>query len=155
MKRNPVQYHVVISEDLPTWIRVRDIVLTVMAWAFWFYICWDVIIMLELGLIREFDADPSNNMDWELLSKQLSVSYTFSGIVIAFLVLWGVFNTLLIAKMVKNRQTFVTPITLQEEASTYDCNAEDVALWRKEKIVTVSIDDIGRIQHIEPTAQHI
>ena len=149
MRSDLSRYIIVSSKEIPLKFKIRDVLFTAAAWGFWFYICWDVLVMLEVGLLKELDLDPDNNMNWELFFNQLEISYTFSGLVIASLFGWAIANTILLARMIKSQATHVSPLSLQEQTKSYNCLTDEVKTWRKKRILTVSIDNAGNVQSVK------
>ena len=96
MRSDLSKYIIVSSKQIPLRFKIRDILFTTFAWGFWFYLCWDVLVMLEVGLFKELDLNPDNKMNWDLFFNQLGISYTFSGLVIAALFGWAIVNTILV-----------------------------------------------------------
>ncbi len=149
MRSDLGKYIVVSSKKIPLRFIIRDILFTVVAWGFWFYICWDVLVMLEVGLLKELDFNPDTEMDWELFLNQLGISYTFSGLVIVVLFGWAIANTILVTRMIKRRVKHVSSLSLEEQTTSYNCSADEVRTWRKKHILTVNIDNVGNIQSVE------
>lgn len=149
MRSDLSKYIIVSSKKIPLRFIIRDIMFTVAVWGFWFYICWDVLVMLEVGLLKEFDLNPDTKMNWELFFNQLGISYTFSGLVITALLGWAIVNTILVTRMIKRRGKHVSPISLKEQTSLYNCSADEVRTWRKKRILTVSIDNAGNVQSVK------
>ncbi len=149
MRSDLSKYIIVSSKKIPLRFIIRDILFTVAAWGLWFYICWDVLVMLEVGLLNELDFNPDTEMNWELFLNQLGISYTFSGLVIAALFGWAIANTILVARMIKRQAKPVSPLSLEEQTKSYNCSADEVRTWRKRRILTVSIDDTGNVQSVK------
>jgi hypothetical protein len=149
MGRNIKQYHVVPIGAIPKRIIVRDILATTLAWGLWLYICWDVIVMLETGLLMELDFNPESNMEWELFFRQLGISYTFSGIIIVFLIGWGIANSVLIARTLRMPFVPSVPLSAELQGEAYDCKPDDIRAWRDRRKLTVLIDDTGKILKVE------
>ena len=148
MRSDLNKYIIVSSKKIPLRFIIRDILFTVAAWVFWFYICWDVLVMLEVGLLKELDLNPDTKMNWELFYNQLGISYTFSGLVITVLLGWAIANTILVTRMIKRRAKYVSSLSLEEQASSYNCSADEVRTWRKRRILTINIDNAGNVQSV-------
>jgi len=149
MERDLEQYIVVPAQGVPKWIRVRDILMTILAWVFWVYVCWDVLMILEVGLLTQFGFYPESNMDWSLFFRQLGISYTFSGVIIVFLIGWGLANSVLIARAMKLQFVASEPLSAELQGELYNCEPEDIRAWRNERRLTVLIDDTGKILKVE------
>lgn len=134
-------------EKIPVGIIVRDIVLTVLAWGISLLFCGELLANIFWGVVFEFDTDPINNADWSFLFKQLKVSLVFSGTILAFIGAWAASNLLFLARTKTNQGKQTVPLPLSREVEAYGVTAEEVLLWREQKILTVSIDDKGHILH--------
>lgn len=142
-------YHIVASQRLPIKFIIRDVLLTAGAWSLVFFLGWDFLVELSQGIMREFDADPLNDLDWIEFSKQLRLSFLFAGSVVIFIIVWALNNLRLLrrSKHLDGRRT--KPLRLEEEAQAYGCSAEEVRAWRKMRIVTVAIDDTGKVLRVD------
>ncbi|BHH81905.1 poly-beta-1,6-N-acetyl-D-glucosamine biosynthesis protein PgaD [Desulforhopalus sp. 52FAK] len=138
-------YRIQSTKKLPLLIVLRDIVLTLLAWFLIIYLCGDFILQLTYGVLHEFDTDPLNDLDWALFAKNLRISFLFSGSVLTFITAWAISNLLLLRRTQRLEGINVPQLRLRKEVKSYGCSEEDVRKWRKEKIVTVSIDDTGQI----------
>ena len=142
-------YHIPSPERLPLKIVIRDVVLTLLAWALALYLCWDFLLQLTFGILHEFDTDPLNDLDWVQFSKQLRISFLFSGSVLIFLFAWALSNIRLLRRTKKMEGIQTERLPLEEEVQAYGCSASEVDLWRLKKIVTVAIDDSGQILKVD------
>ena len=149
MRSDLSKYMVVSSKEIPVRFRIRDIIFTAAAWGLWLYICLDVLGMMEVGLLKELDLNPENDMNWELFFKQLEISYTFSGTVIVFLLSWAVANTIILTRLIKRQGKYASPLSLEEQVKSYNCSADKVRTWRKTRLLTVSIDDFGNVLSVK------
>ena len=149
MRSDLSKYMIVSSKEIPVRFRIRDIIFTAAAWGLWLYICLDVLGMMEVGLLKELDLNPENDMNWELFFKQLEISYTFSGTVIVFLLSWAVANTIILTRLIKHQGKYASPLSLEEQTKSYNCSANEVRTWRKTRLLTVSIDDLGNVLSVK------
>ena len=138
-------YHVISQQQLPLKIRLRDILLTITTWGLALFVCWDFIAQLAYGALQELDTDPLTDFDWTVFINQLKISFVFSGTVIAFIGAWAISNFLLLLRTKALQGHRTEPLSLSREVAAYGCSADDVKVWRKEKIITVQIDNSGRI----------
>ena len=149
MRSDLSKYMIVSSKEIPVRFRIRDVIFTAAAWGLWLYICLDVLGMMEVGLLKELDLNPENDMNWELFFKQLEISYTFSGTVIVFLLSWAVANTIILTRLIKRQGKYASPLSLEEQVKSYNCSADKVRTWRKTRLLTVSIDDFGNVLSVK------
>lgn len=149
MRSDLQKYKVVSSKEIPARFRIRDIIFTTIAWGIWIYICWDVLVMMEVGLLKGLNLNPENDMNWELFFKQLEMSYTFSGTIIVFLFFWAIANTIVLSRMIKRQEKYTSPLSLEEQARAYNCLADEVRIWRETRLLTVSVDDFGNVLSVK------
>lgn len=140
-----MKYRIQSTVRLPLVVILRDVVLTLLAWTLALYLCGDFILQLTYGILHEFDTDPLNDQDWALFAKNLKISFLFSGSVLTFITAWAVSNLLLLRKTQGLEGSDIPQLRLKKEVKAYGCSEEDARKWRKEKIITISIDDRGHI----------
>lgn len=143
------RYHIQSTTRLPLPIVLRDITITLLAWSLAIFLCGEFILQLTYGILHEFDTDPLNDLDWPLFVKNLKISFLFSGSVLTFITAWAISNILLLWRTRGLAGRDVPPLRLKKEAKAYGCNEEDVTKWRRERIVTVNIDDTGQIISVD------
>lgn len=142
-------YHIPSPERLPLKIVIRDVLLTLLAWGLALYLCWDFLLQLTIGILNEFDTNPLNDLDWVQFSKNLRLSFLFSGSVLIFLLAWTLSNIRLLRRTQKMEGKQTEPLPLEKEVQAYGCSASEVALWRQKKVLTVAIDDSGQILEVD------
>ena len=143
------KYRIESTGKLPLGIVVRDTVITTLAWSLALYLCTDFILQLSYGILHEFDTDPLNDLDWALFAKNLRISFFFSGSVLTFITAWTISNLLLLRRTQALAGRVVPPLKLEKEVEQYGCSADDVRQWRMKKILTIRIDDSGKILKVE------
>ena len=141
-------YHLHSSAPLPRIIIARDLLITILAWGVALFLAWDFLQQVALGLFYELDNDPLNDMDWLLFIEPLKVSFLFSTTVLLFIVAWTIHNVLLLMRTRKYENRKTPPLRLHKEVRAYGCSEEAVRQWRKEKVLTVSIDNQGQILEV-------
>lgn len=148
-------YHIHASQRLPIAFVIRDILLTGLAWSLILYLGWDFLVELSSGIMREFDENPMNDLDWIEFSHQLRLSFLFTGSVVIFIMAWALHNLRLLRRSQHLEGRRTKPLRIDEEAKVYGCSAEEVRAWRKMKIVTVSVDDTGKIMKVDCNEQQV
>lgn len=148
-------YQIHAAHGMPLKFVIRDILLTACAWCLILYLSWDFLTALSSGILREFDADPTNDLDWIEFSHQLRLSFLFAGTVVIFIMAWALQNLRLLRRSQHLEGRRTKPLKLEEEAHAYGCSAEEVRTWRKMKIVTVSVDDTGKIMKVDCNKQQV
>ena len=138
-------YHLHSITPLPRMIIFRDLLLTSLAWGLALFLAWDFLQQTAMGLLHELDNDPLNDLDWKLFIEPLKISLFFSSTVIIFIVAWTINNLLLLMRTRKYKNRKTHPLQIHKEVQAYGCSEKAVRQWRKEKIITVSIDNQGQI----------
>lgn len=146
-------YHLHSSTPLPKIITIRDLLITSLAWGMALFFAWDILQQVALGLFYELDNDPRNDLDWLLFIEPLKISLLFSSTVLLFIMAWTIHNLLLLMRTRKYENRKTPPLRLHKEVKAYGCSEEAVRKFRKEKILTVSIDNQGKI--LEVTALEV
>ncbi len=143
------KYRIETTGKVPLPILLRDIVITLLIWSLAIYLCGDFILQLTYGILHEFDTDPLNDLDWALFAKNLKISFLFSGSVLTFITAWAISNLLLLRRTQGLEGRDVPQLRLKKEVNAYGCREDDVREWRKEKVITIGIDDTGQIISVQ------
>jgi poly-beta-1,6-N-acetyl-D-glucosamine biosynthesis protein PgaD len=141
MKASPAHWPPLIERRrVPLSIRVRDIVLTIIAWLLLLYIIRDVLYYLFHPYFK------FTGTDWEEIWLHLK-SFIYLAI---FLVLWIIFWG--IVRRRDLRQTRDTeqpaPLSLAELAKRRGVDPERLSQLRQEKVVVISFDTEHRITSV-------
>jgi poly-beta-1,6-N-acetyl-D-glucosamine biosynthesis protein PgaD len=130
-------------ERVPLFIRVRDTVLTLLAWATLVYLLRDSIA-LAWDYLRApmFELTHLPPPDWRGLAKQLEPYGRFVAGLIAWLVFWGFVRRKRIRAVPPSEQPPELPVEAQ--ATALDLDPADVERWREWRIAVVEFDDAGR-----------
>ncbi len=130
-------------ERVPMVIRVRDTVLTLLAWATLVYLLRDSIALawdyLRAPMFEFTHLEPP---DWRALLRQLEPYGRFSAWLIAWLVFWGLVRRKRIRAVPPSEQPPELPV--ESQASALDLDPGDVERWREWRIAVVEFDDAGR-----------
>lgn len=149
MRKRDNRKYFINSLNIPRRMKLRDVIITLLAWALWTWICWDMVQLIYLEIIHHLDDDPLNNLDLARLARQLQVSYLFSGSVILFLVAWAMVNLARLAKTQNVAWAETRPLDIEKEVHAYGCRVEDVIVWREAQVLEVAVDDSGMIETVE------
>lgn len=149
MRKRDNRKYFINSRNIPMRMMVRDVVITLLAWALWSWICWDMFQIIYLEILHYLDDDPVNNLDLARLVRQLQVSYLFSGSVIAFLIVWAMINLARLAKTKNMAWAETAPLDLEREVVVYGCTVKEVVSWREARVLEVGVDDSGKVESVE------
>ncbi len=132
--------------DVPVWVRVRDVVLTLLAWA---ALAWVLRTGLELTIDYlspprfEFtNFSPPNLLE---LASRLAGFLYFIGALFAWLIFWAV------VRGHRLRLSAPAPqppgLTLSDHSADFELAADAIAPWRDARVLVVHFDDAGRLSH--------
>lgn len=147
MKRNIGRYLILGHGKVPFYYRLRDRVITLLAWFLWGWLCWDVVHLVHLEFMHGLtDSPPREMIDWAGTVEGLRISFESSGLIIAVLFLFGIVNFSRIGNRTDLRRLCSEALTVDQQAPAYGCNGQDVIDWRKQRILSIEISDQGMIQ---------
>jgi hypothetical protein len=136
------------GSEVPVWVRVRDVVLTLLAWAL---MGWVLRAGLELTLDYlspprfEFtQLSPPNLLE---LAARLSGFLYFIGGLFGWLVFWAVAR----GRRLRLHAPVAQPpgLALAAQAADFGLSADAVAAWRDARVLVVHCDGHGRIADAE------
>lgn len=136
----------IVGAKVSGWVRLRDFVLTVLAWALLAYLVRETLDLMRDYLsypIFEFtSAEPPN---WPELWGRLR---PFAGFV-AGLVLW-----LLFWALVRGRRMRATapepqppPLSLTAQGADFGLDESALAHWHEARVLLVHFDAVGQVSH--------
>jgi hypothetical protein len=132
--------------DVPAWVRARDVVLTLLAWA---ALAWALREGLELTIDYlspprfEFtNLSPPNLL--ELVSRLAGFLY-FIAALFGWLIFWAVAR----GRRLRLTAPAVQPpgLTLSAHSADFELAADAIAPWRDARVLVVHFDDEGRLSH--------
>lgn len=132
--------------DVPVWVRVRDVVLTLMAWA---AMAWVLREGLELTIDYlspprfEFtNFSPPNLLE---LAARLAGFLYFIGALFAWLIFWAIARG---RRLRMNAPAAQPPgLTLSAHVADFELVADAIGPWRDARVLVVHFDDAGRLSH--------
>jgi poly-beta-1,6-N-acetyl-D-glucosamine biosynthesis protein PgaD len=131
------------TKGLPRAVRVRDVVLTVVAWAALGWLLRDAMALawdwLRAPMFTLTELAPP---DWIALRDEIAPYMLFAAVLVAWLIFWAV---------VRHRRICALPPSPQprgldcaEEAAALALDPAQVAQWREWRTLVVDFDDAGR-----------
>lgn len=131
---------------VPMWVRVRDVVLTLLAWV---ALAWVLRAGLELTVDYlspprfEFTSfSPPNLLE---LASRLSGFLYFIGALFGWLIFWAVMRGSRLRLTAPETQP--PGLTLSAHSADFDLDAADLEAWREARVLVVHFDDVGRVRH--------
>jgi poly-beta-1,6-N-acetyl-D-glucosamine biosynthesis protein PgaD len=136
--------------DVPDWVRVRDVVLTLLAWLL---LAWVLREGLELTIdylspprFQFTNMSPPNLLE---LAARLSGFLIFIGALIAWLLFWAAVRGGQLRASAPVPQPPGLP--LAEQAADFALAQETIAPWHQAKVLVVHFDAAGRVSHGDVT----
>ena len=130
----------VLGESLPRWVRVRDLAITLAAWAlvlWWtrgaFFLLWDWLRypMFELTTTRA--------PDWPRIWKALAPFFGLAALLSAWLVYWSHKRRRILQQREDAAQP--APLALATHAARFGLGPEDVGVLRQRRVAVVRFDN--------------
>jgi PgaD-like protein len=134
------------GSEVPGWVRVRDVVLTLLAWV---VLAWVLRAGLELTVDYlspprfEFTSfSPPNLLE---LASRLSGFLYFIGALFGWLIFWAVVRG---RRLRLNGPVAQPPgLTLSAHSADFKLPADAIAPWRDARVLVVYFDHEGRLGH--------
>lgn len=129
------------------WVRLRDIFLTIAAWALFFY-----LIRNGLRLMVDYFSDPifelthTHPPDWVTIWSHLDDFLVVSTIAMLWLTLWGLIHRRRLQFAVRQPSPPLLP--LAEHAARFDVDAAEAERRRQMKIAVVHFDAAHRVTDV-------
>lgn len=148
MKKNIPWPPIIRTAKVPLLIRLRDLLLTILAWVIVATLLWELFDFLE-----DYFSDPIftirriHALDWGTFIQRASV-FTMIGTV---LLVWLLFRGLSRRKHLKHHKTKkkVKPLSLSEHGKDFGVSEQSIEDWRRNKIAVVYFDANSKIERIE------
>lgn len=150
MKEEPMMEEPIIeaSGTLPTLIRVRDIILTILMWLMYIYFMRNFFFFMGDLISWAFHGfgDTSSYESFKIIDTLFDY---FKVILVMGLIFisWAVYNKLRFGRK-KRRQT-TPPIEASRVATSYGIKAEDLAVWQDARIMIMHHEFNGRLSNVE------
>ena len=154
MKQNsPLRWPPLIGfTRAPWWVRLRDIVLTIAAWALFFY-----LVRNGLRLIVDYFSDPIFELtytypDWITIWNHLDTFLVLSTIAMLWLTLWGLIHRRRLRFAA--RQPPPPQLALEEHAACFGIDTGGAERRREMKVAVVHFDAAHRITEVIPGGEN-
>lgn len=147
MNRDIDRYLIHRHGKIPFSYRLRDIVITLLAWVLWGWLCWDIIHLFHQELLYRITGNPEGEtIGWVETFDELKVSFESSAAIIIVLFLFGLFNFSRIGRNAAVQSHPIEPLPVEQQVLAYGCRQEDVVVWQKCRIIEFAISDDGVIE---------
>jgi poly-beta-1,6-N-acetyl-D-glucosamine biosynthesis protein PgaD len=138
-----------VGGRLPLAVRVRDIVLTLAAWAVLAWLLRDAIA-LAVDFLRApiFELTDQQPPDWKDLRRRLRPFMQVSGVLVCWLMVWSLIRSKRMRAVPPSPQP--EPLPLCEHAAALGVDPGAAEGWRREQIVVIAFDAADRIAGASP-----
>ena len=138
----------IAGANVPVWVRLRDVVLTLLAWALLGYLMRETLHLLHDYLRAPiFEFTNATPPDWEELRGRLRPFSYF----VAALTLWLLFWALVRGRRMRATAPVAQPASLatNQHAAAFGLEGVAVARWSEARILVVHFDAQGHVSHAE------
>ena len=137
------------ATGVPLFIRVRDTVLTLCAWALLGYLLRDVLY-LAWDYLRHpiFELTTASAPDWRLLWHRLSGYALFIAALMAWLLLWGHFRRATLAAAAPQPQP--PALAAVDQFRHFGLAVAQIDVWQGAQRLVVHFDGDGSITSVVP-----
>ena len=138
----------IAGANVPAWVRLRDVVLTLLAWALLLYLMRETLHLLHDYLRAPiFEFTNATPPDWEELWGRLRPFSYF----VAALTLWLLFWALTRGRRMRDTAPVAQPASLatKQHAAAFGLESAAVARWTEARILVVHFDAQGHVSHAE------
>lgn len=149
MKREqPLNWPPVIRYTRAPWyVRARDVLITIVAWAVIVYLVWDgLVLVFDFFRYPIFQLTKTAPPDWVRMWDSLDFFLVIAAGHMAWIVLWGFIRRRRLGRAA--RVTPPPPLALEEHAATFGLQPSEIEQWRQMKTAVVEFDSHSRITGI-------
>lgn len=150
-KKLPLSWPPIIySKSIPVWVRIRDVIITLLAWALLIYILYDF-----WRLIYDYFSEPLFHLteeqtpDWDEIWKRISkFAYIAVGLII-WIICIGIFRM----RIIQHTRFSPAPLLQVEDkkiALEFGFSLVQMEKWHALRAVNVFVNDKSIIEKIEP-----
>jgi poly-beta-1,6-N-acetyl-D-glucosamine biosynthesis protein PgaD len=141
----------VIGSGITPFIRLRDTILTVIAWIFVVALLWEL-----LELLWDYFDDPifaltkTHSLSWLGLLDRIGNFALVSLLLVLWLAFWGFVRRKELRRT--NDPRPVPALLLSEHAAAFGVPPEAIERWRQSHVVVVQFDAANRIENVTAKA---
>ena len=128
-------------------IRVRDTVLTVIAWIILVALLWEFCYLLwDYFSYPVFQLSRTHSLDWHAFVDRIGGFASLSLLLVLWLTFWGFLRHRELRRTQDPRP--VPPLPLSDHAAVFGIPPETVELWRQTQVVVVQFDASNRLANV-------
>jgi poly-beta-1,6-N-acetyl-D-glucosamine biosynthesis protein PgaD len=128
-------------------IRVRDTVLTVIAWIILVALLWEFCYLLwDYFSYPVFQLSRTHSLDWHAFVDRIGGFALLSLLLVLWLTFWGFLRRKELRRT--HDPSGVSPLALSDHAAIFGIPPETVELWRQSQVVVVQFDASNRLANV-------
>jgi poly-beta-1,6-N-acetyl-D-glucosamine biosynthesis protein PgaD len=140
---------IIRAGNVPPLIRLRDTILTVVAWIFLVFLLWEILDMLwDYFSAPVFQLSRTHSLNLQAFLTRIGGFALLSLLLVLWLTFWG------IVRRKELRRTYdprpVSPLSLRDHAATFGILPETVERWRQYRSVMVELDASDHLERVAP-----
>jgi poly-beta-1,6-N-acetyl-D-glucosamine biosynthesis protein PgaD len=137
------------ADRVPTWVRVRDLVLTLAAWtALLYWVRGALLLIADWLSYPYFELSAARTPDWSRIWATLAPFVVLAAVFAAWLVYWSLRRRTILMR--QRSMTQPAGLDLGVHANRYGLAPDDIAALRNPRVVTVRFDADGAIAPLHP-----
>lgn len=136
----------------PAWIRVRDVLLTLLAWVAlgWMLatplaLAWDFLFIEPVFTLTRHDP-----IDWHAKWQLLRPFVAAAGMLVVWVLVWALLRTRPLAA--RTAQPPPAPLPLADHAARWRLEAQAVATWHAPKVALARFDNAQQLRAVQAMA---
>jgi hypothetical protein len=141
---------IIHSSRVSAFVRIRDAIVTGIAWAALGVLLWELIYFMYDYLSYPFFAlSREHSLDWKPFRDRIGSFVIFGFFLISALACAG-FSRRDDLKPGRRKAGTVAPLTVEEQAADFAIAAETLLEWRQHQIVVVHFDADNKLSRVTP-----
>jgi poly-beta-1,6-N-acetyl-D-glucosamine biosynthesis protein PgaD len=138
---------IIDSRKLGPITRVRDTILTVIAWIFLVVLLWELCVLLwDYFSYPIFELSRTHRLHWQAFVDRIGGFALFSLLLVLWLSFWGFLRRKELRRTHDRRP--VSPLALSDHAAIFGIPAETIERCRQSQVVVVQFDASNRLANI-------
>ncbi len=128
-------------------VRMRDTILTVIAWIFLVVLFWDLCALLwDYFSYPVFELSRTHSLNWQAFVDRIGGLALLSLLLVLWLTFWGFVRRKELRSTHDPRP--VPPLPLSEHAAIFGIPPETIERWRQSRLVVVQFDTSDRLANV-------
>jgi poly-beta-1,6-N-acetyl-D-glucosamine biosynthesis protein PgaD len=141
----------VIGSGITPFIRLRDTILTIIAWIFVVALLWEVLELLwDYFSHPIFAFSKTHSLSWPGLLDRIGNFALVSLLLVLWLTFWGFVRRKELRRTHDPRP--VPALLLSEHAAAFGVPPETIERWRQSQVVVVQFDAANRLENVTAKA---